>query len=194
MLEINLLPEEFRVKEKAQTTQLPLVKIGIAAGACLALLTVFFYFDYLGSNARLKKLDAEWKEVQPQAQVLNNLKNEVENVLKTEKDFLERFVTTQRPLTQVLEWLSGNLPESGWLTGVSLKHQAQKRDLVIQGLCLATKEKSSIESIELYLHQLKELMPETKLSLTTSRQIVENVELTQFTAIFQWDTGEAKKA
>lgn len=192
MLSINLLPEEFRVKVKAPTPEIPALKIAVAAGVLFSIVTLFFYFDYLGSQGKLKKLDAEWKVVQPQAQELNNLKAELESTIKPESVFLKSFVTTERPLTQVLEWLSAQLPEAAWLTGVSLKHDAGKKTLVVQGLCLASKEQSSIEAIELYLHQLKESMPETKLSLTTSRQIFENVELTQFTAVFQWIKEEVK--
>ena len=63
--------------------------------------------------------------------------------------------------------------------------------LFIKGLSLPSKEKSSIEAIEIYLHQLKEKIPDANLSLTTTRQTIEGTELTQFTANFAWG-GQSK--
>jgi len=193
MLEINLLPEEFRIQVKEAAPEIPALKIAVGVAVLFSILTLWFYFDYVGSQAKLKKLDAEWKVVQPQALELSNLKSELEGVIKPERDFLKSFVTTERPLKLILQWISEYLPEGAWLTGLSLRHESAKRSLVIQGLCLSSKDVSSIEAIELFLHNLKEQMPETKLSLTTSRQIFEGVELTQFTSVFQWEMKGAGK-
>lgn len=186
MITINLLPEELRIKEKVQQKEIPILKIALGAGIFFILLSILFYFDYLGAKAKLKKTNAQWVIVQPQSAVLNSLQSEVETVLKTEKDFLHRFVAAEMPLTHVLQWISDYLPERAWLTGVRLENNSDKHNLVIRGLCLPSKETSSIEFIEIYLHQLKEKMPKTKLSLTTARQIKDGMELTQFTAIFEW--------
>lgn len=186
MIEINLLPEEFRIAEKVEKKEVPLLKIGIGVAVMLAIVTVSFYFDYIGSSKKMKKVNATWLEVQPQSQILNNLKQEVEEVLKTERDFLAQFVTTERPLTFTLEWLSSYLPEAAWLTHTALEHKKDSVSLVVQGLCVSSKTMTSIEAIEKYLHDLKQKMPEAKLSLTTARQFEDDIEMTRFTAIFEW--------
>ncbi len=193
MIEINLLPEEFRIKENVPQKEVPVLKIAIGGVVFFVLLSILFYFDYLGAKSKLKKSDAQWKVVQPQSKTLNDLQAEVENTLKTERDFLQRFVAADLPLTSVLQWLSDALPEKAWLTGVRLENSAEKHSLVVRGLCLPSKEQSSIEFIESYLHTLKEKMPEAKLSLTTARQIQDQVEVTQFTAIFDWISAGGKK-
>lgn len=192
MIEINLLPEEFRIKENASAkVDIPALKLAIGAGVLLVLLTAYFYVDFLLSAGKLKKLEARWREVQPQALVLNRLQSEVEGVLKTERDFLKLFVTNERPLTHTLTWLSEFLPETAWLTEVKMQHNAEASNLVVKGLCLPTKEKSSIEHIEDYLHQLKQRMQDAKLSLTTTRQIKDEIEVTQFVAVFDWSTEDS---
>ncbi len=193
MIEINLLPEEFRIKEKVPQKEVPVVKIALGAVVFFVLLSILFYFDYLGAKNKLKKVDAQWKLVQPQSKTLNDLQSEVENILKTERDFLQRFVAAELPLTSVLQWLSDALPENAWLTSVRLENNPEKHSLVVRGLCLPSKSQSSIEFIESYLHILKEKMPETRLSLTTARQVQEQVEVTQFTAIFDWPSAGGKK-
>jgi len=192
MIEINLLPEELRIKEKVPQKEVPVLKIAIGAGVFFVLLSILFYFDYLGAKSKLKKTNAQWVVVQPQSAVLNNLQVEVETLLKTERDFLDRFVAAELPLTFVLQWISDFLPEKAWLTGVRLENNSEKHNLVIRGLCLPSKDTSSIEFIETYLHHLKEKMPEARLSLTTARQMQENLELTQFTAIFEWPSAGGK--
>ena len=73
MIEINLLPEEFWIQEQVEKKEVPVLKIGIGVGALLLILTVSFYFDYLGSSKKLKTVEAKWNEVQPQSKILSDL-------------------------------------------------------------------------------------------------------------------------
>lgn len=192
MIEINLLPEEFRVREKKEKTEIPKKKLLIGGAALFSLFTISLFIDYRGSVSKLRSLEKQWAVVQPQAQVLNQLENEITNVLEPEKKFLQRFVTADRPLTHVMEWVSEFLPDSAWLTQIKMENTAEKNNLVVRGLALPTKEASSIEQIENYLNELKKKMPDASLSLTTARQIQDQIEMTQFTAIFEWPTMEKK--
>ena len=185
MITINLLPEEFRIRKKVESN-LPTLKIAIAAGAVFMIATVFFYFDYLAAGRELGRIEKEWTIMQPQSEALKTLEQEVEGTIKPERDFLNRFVTTQKPLTYLLMWASELLPETTWLLEVKVEQAEGKETLFIKGLTLPSKEKSSIEYIEGFLHALKEKIPEATLSLTTTRQTIEHTELTQFIANFEW--------
>ncbi len=189
MITINLLPEEFRVKKKRELN-VPGVKIAIVVGAIFGLMTLWNFVDLLFAGGKLKKVEAEWQSVQPESQELNKLQQEVEGTLRPEKDFLANFVATGRPLTHFLTWVSEYLPTAAWLTEVRMERAGEGGDLLIKGLCLSTKEKSSIEQIETFLHELKTKMPDAELSLTTTRQTYEGVELTQFMANFHWSKQE----
>lgn len=186
MITINLLPEEFRIKEKTKS-KYPVVQIAIGAGVLFALLTVAFYIDFLIANVSLGKLRKESADILPLSQQLKQLEQEVEQTLKPENTFLNRFVTADKPLTQLLMWTSEVLPSSAWLTEFKLTREGEGGKLFIKGLTLATKEKSSIEQIESYLHQMKEKMPDVNLSLTTSRQRIKDTEVTEFIANYDWN-------
>lgn len=186
MITINLLPQEFRVQPKSESN-IPYVKIAIAAAVVFALLTLYLYGDLLFARTQLKKVQAEWAKVQPESLELKKLEDEVEKTLRPEKIFLESFVTAQKPLTLFMRWVSEFLPDSVWLTEFRMERKQDGGHFFIKGLALPSKEKSSIEAIEIYLHQLKEKIPEAHLSLTTTRQTLEGTELTQFTANFSWD-------
>lgn len=192
MILINLLPEELRIKEKAKH-DIPILKVAAAVGVVLGLLTVFFYFDFLSSQSKLKKLEQEWVTLQPQSMRLNQLEQEVETVLKPENLFLNRFVTADKPLTSILSWVSELLPDTAWLLEIRLDREGEGARLFVKGVALPSKEKSSIEQIETYLHQMKEKIPEAGLSLTTTRLEIENTEVTQFIANFEWGIAAVKK-
>lgn len=185
MISINLLPEEFRVQEKT-TTKIPVFKIAIAVGGLFSVLTLFFYIDFWSKHIQLSKLNKEWRTVEPQSQQLKKLEQDVENNLKPENIFLKRFATSVQPLTSILGWLNEYLPAATWLTQVQMDRDGDGGKLVVKGLTLPTKEKSSIETIEIYLNALKAKMPEANLSLTTSRQQIKDTEVTQFVATFDW--------
>ena len=185
MITINLLPEEFRVKQKSAET-VPTKKLAIAGGILFGVLTLFFFFDFLMAQGRLKKLENEWAALQPKSRELTQLQDEVESSLKPEKQFMDKFVTSQKPLTSFLVWVSEYLPQTAWLTEITMGRKGEGGSFFVKGLAQPSKEKSSIEQIETYLHQLQEKVPEANLSLTTTRQKIENFELTQFTANFEW--------
>ena len=185
MITINLLPEEFRTQPKSETS-VSYLKIAAVFGVLIFFLNAYFYADFLKAKGELKKVQAQWAALQPQAAELKKLEEEVEKNLKPEKDFLENFVTVKRPLTSLMGWTSEVLPESLWLTELQMEREGEGGYFLIKGLALSSKEKSSIDAIEIYLHRLKEKMPDSNLSLTTTRQTLEGRELTQFTAHFDW--------
>ncbi len=195
MIEINLLPPEFRIVEKKVKKKVeynvPKLKLIIFGVGLFVLVTGWYYLAYLKCAKKYETLNREWAILQPQSQTLTDLKGEVESILVEEKTFLTAFVATDRPLTKTLQDLSDLLPENAWLTFVRLEHSAKEETLVVQGLCVSTKTATSIESIELYLNELKKKMPKASLALTTARQYEEGVELTRFTASFTWKFDEA---
>src|SRR5690349_2231669 len=164
MIRINLLPEEFRIHDKVQT-QIPAMKIAVGAGVFFVILTVWFYIDFLIAQGKVTKVKEQWAILQPQSASLKQLETEVETVLKPQNQFLNRYVTAAQPLTHVLSWLSESLPEKAWLTEVKLEREGEGARLFVKGLALPTKEKSSIEQIESYLHDLKKNIPDTNLNL-----------------------------
>ncbi len=191
MIEINLLPPEF-VLAKKEAAKPPYYQMALVGGILFFILTMFFYFSFLSGRDRLKKLDVEWQMIQPEYRVLTQLQKDLDGNVKVEKEFMQRFVTTQRPLTNVLGWLSEYLPSTAWLAEVRLGREGASENLFIRGLATPSRDRSSIEQIEEYLHQLKVQMPDARLSLTTTRQKIEGNEITQFIANFTWPSSTGK--
>lgn len=185
MITINLLPEEYRVREKKMPGGRAFTLTFLGASVFL-LLTVFFFIDLLMSQAQLRGLEKEWRVLKPQADELKKLQTEVETKLKPEQNFFDAYVTTQKPLTYLLSWVSETLPDQIWLGEVKMERKEETAELFIKGYALSSKTQSSIQAIEAYLNQLKLKITDATLSLTTTRQSLEGHELTQFFASFEW--------
>ncbi len=188
MLSINLLPRELRVKKKTAVT-VPYMKFIIIAAAIFFFVTVSFYFDYLSSARELTEVERTWKTLQPQSLQLKSLEKDVETVIKPERNFLNRHVVTGKPMTGFLISLSQLLPETAWLTEVRMEQKEGDQSLFVKGIVLPSKMTSGIEAVEVYVHELQRMVPDAKLSLTTTRQKISQLEVTQFIANFEWQTG-----
>lgn len=191
MIKINLLPPEFRVKtQSAETAQ---KKMWFLGGAALFLLiTVYFYIHFLFLAAKLNAANSEWRVMEPQFREMSALRAEVEGQLQHEKTFMNSFATTERPLTPILVSVNRHIPNTGWLEQLQLKREGENAALLIKGVCFNSPDKTSIEHIENYLNLLKRDFGKTDLTLTTTRKIIEGVEVTQFTAFFSWGAKKAK--
>lgn len=187
MITVNLLPEEFRVKPKTEI-KLPYLQYVILGGVLFFFITLGLFVDFVIVSSKWRSLSKDWDRLQPQFQILNQLRSEVEGSLKEEKEFMEKFVITQRPFTHFLVWVSEFLPDHSWLTEIQINRLEEGGTMLVKGLVLPLKSKnsSSIELIEGYIQKLKLKIPESNLALTTTRQTSEKIELTQFVANFDW--------
>lgn len=188
MITINLLPEELRVtvKKTGGSGKNQVVRIVILLVAIFVLITLFFYVNFLTVSAKYSSVDKEWDKKRPEYKALTQLRDDIDGELKTEKDFMENFVTTHQPLTYILQWASEFLPENAWLSEVNMLREQGVGKLVVRGSAFSSKEKSSIAVIEEYLQHLKNNLPQGTLSLTTTRIEIGAIPITQFNATYTW--------
>lgn len=152
-----------------------------------AALTVFFYVQYQLGLGTLRELKNRWAFLQKDVQRVTQLQREMEEGVKGEGQFLDRYVTSSFPVTTILSAASEFLPASIWLVELKVSRQPKENTLLLKGFSVPFEHRSSIQDIEKYLHDIKEKFPpKTELILTTSRQTKENRELTLFTAVFKW--------
>lgn len=193
MITINLLPPEFKVTEK-KAGKIPGMKFLILGAVLFVLLTSFFYFDFLGSALKLTGMEKEWKQLEPQSVAVRALKDKIDKTVKPETDFLRTRVAVDKPLTHVLTWIHELLPETSWLIELRMDRSADRVIILLKGLVLPGKEKSSIELIENYMQALKARLGNAALNLTTTRQRMNDTNLTLFTANFEWSESSAPAA
>ncbi len=187
MILVNLLPPEFR----KQTTRLggtwPSQSLLKILGAGFLALTLFFYVQYLFEIREFKKLNKEWMGLQEEVRRVDQIKTDMESGSKGERTFLERYIASSFRTTAILSSVSQLIPDSIWLVEVKILRQPKENTLLLKGVSVPSREKSSVQAIEKYLKDLKEKFPSgAELVLTTSRQQKDRSELTLFTAVFKW--------
>jgi Tfp pilus assembly protein PilN len=185
MIEINLLPEEFRSARKSGKQPPYVLLAGVVAGI-FVLVSSVLYFDFLKQKSELRQITGQWEMSQPEYKILQQLQADLDGPVRSEREFMMRFVTTQRPLYVTLMWLSECLPNNAWLTDLRLERGLDGEALYIRGQVIPSGKKTSIEQIEAYLQALKIKMPDARITLSTSRQEIDKVDVTQFVTQFMW--------
>jgi Tfp pilus assembly protein PilN len=185
MIEINLLPEEFKSTRK-RGNQPPYIVISAVVAGIFVLASSVMYFDFLKQKNELQQITRQWEMSQPEYKILQQLQTDLEGAVRSEREFMMRFVTTQRPLYITLMWLSECLPSNAWLTDLRLERGLDGEALYIRGQVIPSGKKTSIEQIEAYLQALKIKMPDARITLSTSRQEIDRVDVTQFVTQFMW--------
>lgn len=186
MIQINVLPHEFRRGTLQQTVQANRALLTFAGIAFLGL-TLLFYVQYLVGTQAERTLEKRWEAVQEQVERLVQMKSEIEGGIQRERDFLENRALSVFPTTAILDNISLSIPDSVWLVELKATRGGEDNTLLLKGYALPTQGPSSIHDIEMYLKALKEKFPkDTNVILTTTRQQQEKTEVTLFTAILRW--------
>lgn len=186
MILINLLPKELN-SVKPGLPPLAVRRVGTGITVVFSVLTLFFYFQYLHQLKIHAEFRRHWASLEHTVRQVAQVKAELEGGVKTEKDFIEKYVVPQLKFTTLFSSAGEHLPESAWLVELQLERAEKGNVLVLKGVALPSRKETSIQEIEKYLKTLRdELPPGTNLLLTTSRQQKEKLELTQFTAVFKW--------
>ena len=147
MIEINLLPEELRVKTKEKAGNQAAIKRGLsfnhdqlfvyAIPALLVLLVLaHFYFMIItvSKNWRLASLSRKWTDLAPQKKALDEFSREFSAV--SQDAGLTQLLIEQRILwAQKLNKLSLNLPVGVWFNDISLA----KQNITIHGSVISLK-------------------------------------------------------
>ena len=162
MIEINLLPEELKVKTKGSNPDQAIVKSPLALiqdqvfiYAIAAMLVLFilahFYFAVLliSKNAQLVSLNRKWQNLAAQKKTLDEFNQEFSGVSQDASLFAQ--LNRQRILwAQKLNVLSLNLPAGVWFNDIVLN----SNNLTIRGSVISL-EKEEVGLINKLLDNLK---------------------------------------
>jgi len=184
---INLLPAELRKESAARASLLQNKWLlnGLAVGFLLS--TFFLHLQYQVVRVEHKRLLEEWAVLEKDSSRVTQLKTQIEQGAKSERDFLQNYVNSPFSTTMILSSVSQLLPLSVWLLELKVTRLGTENTFLLKGISLPGKQGTSIQDIEKYLSELKDKFPpRTEIVLTTSRQVKEDRELTLFTAVFKW--------
>lgn len=147
MIEINLLPEELRIKSKEKTLEqvVATTMTGFSQDelfiyAIPALLALFvlahLYFAVIGiaKGGQLASLKRKWTSLEPQKKILDEF-NQQYSALSQDAGLAQLLINQRILWAQKLNKLSLNLPSGVWFNDISLA----KQSLTIQGSVISLK-------------------------------------------------------
>jgi len=163
MIEINLLPEDLRVKTKTKNLQHPTIAkpatfnreqlfvyaIPILLGV-LVCAHIYFAVISIAKNGQLVALNRKWVELAPQKKVLDEFNNEYSSA--SQDVSLVQLLTGKRIVwAPKLNELSLNLPSGVWFNEITIN----EKDIVIHGSVISL-AKEEVNLLNKLLENLKE--------------------------------------
>ena len=162
MIQINLLPEEFRIKTKNKNQehetiakpaafsqeQLFIYAIPVLLGV-LVCAHIYFLVISISKNSQLVALNRQWVKLEPQKKTLNEFNNKY-SATSADASLIQMLNSKRILWAQKLNKLSLNLPSGVWFDGISIS----AKNIVIRGSVISL-VKEEVNLINKLLENLK---------------------------------------
>ena len=162
MIEINLLPEELRVKNKNKTVehetvakpatfspdQLFIWALPVLLGAFVCA-HIYFGIISISKNSQLVALNQQWLDLAPQKKALDEFNN-VYSSTSADASMVAMFNSKRILWAQKFNKLSLNLPSGVWFNSITIN----SKDIVIQGSVISL-AKEEVNLVNKLLENLK---------------------------------------
>lgn len=198
MIKINLLPIEFRqveVKRKSFNLQ----TIFIASFFICLLIALIQIFVFIGVRSRLNQLNLDAAKFLEPSKQSDELNQNINSKLLPQKKFLESNILPSFLVAELMNVLSDALPESLWLSDLTIRRERDMVRLELTGYSRITSKQIAVAQIQEYVNLAKEKMEavfqknlkddktqiEVKAVLTTSLKEFSGVEVMQFSSSFR---------
>jgi len=141
MIELNLLPDELKVKKtKAiEFAKLPIVPLSLGILCVLIIAHILLIFTVKMNKASLTKLTKQWEDFSPKRRQLDKLKNNVKDINLKMKAIEE--LTQKRILwSKKLNSLSDSIHPNIWLSNLYYDKKSATPTLGLEGFATGTEE------------------------------------------------------
>jgi Tfp pilus assembly protein PilN len=163
MIEINLLPEEFRKRQIKFKLEIP---PRLIIGGLVTILLIHLSLAIITSvrKIQLDNLNKRFPEIEAKRRAYDNLKKEIE-ILEKNKSVLEQ-LKVETLWSKKLNFISDNIPKGVWLRKLSFSKDKFK----IEGSCVS-KKFDETERIRNFLNKLRSEFGNLELGALTRRSI-----------------------
>lgn len=153
MIEINLLPQELRVKSKRFNIKYIQAKnlwYFILSALCV-LICIHIYLAMLGlsKSYQFHRLSSKWKNLEPQIRIWEEFKKE-NLTLSADAKIVQRLISQRINWAEKLNKLSIDLPQGIWFNDLSLN----QKEFVLKAAVISL-EKEEMNLINQFMNNLK---------------------------------------
>lgn len=141
MIEINLLPEEFKEKKRRGGigANLPVVQIFIGILAILVSSHILILFCIGVNKGALSKLKKEWEAESPKRKEIEALKKKV-SLCNTKIETIESLAGKRVLWAEKLNALSDSVTDNTWLSNLTYDKKTSTPTLILEGYAVGIEE------------------------------------------------------
>lgn len=164
MIEINLLPEEFRRREIKFKLEIPKNLILKVLGGIVSIHLILGIITFI-RKLQLDNLNKRFPKIEAEKRTYDSLKKEME-ILEKNISFFNQLETKKILWSKKLNFISDHIPKGVWLRELSLSKDKFK----IEGSCVSRRF-DEIEKIRNFLNKLREEFRDLESGAFTRRSI-----------------------
>lgn len=158
MIQLNLLPEELRIKVKKQPviqfSSLPFLPVAVGGVIFLILVHILSFFIMGVSSLQLSSLAKKWKLYEPKKAALDSLMTNVRKsdaVIQAIDDLSAKRVLWARLMNDISDSMLPNM----WLTNLYFDSKQNEEILMLEGFVAGPNEEAT-SSVGKFINALKE--------------------------------------
>jgi hypothetical protein len=159
MILINLLPTEFRVREKTKY-EIPYKLIAISGFVLFLLLSLYNLFLFVRIREEQRALKGQWEHLARPSAEADMLQRELGMQVVAEIDFYDTFVDPDLEVARVLNLVSDLIPKSLTLVDLQFVRKAREFKLMLRGISESPSQDSKLIEIQNYVNGLKDQLEE----------------------------------
>lgn len=154
MIEINLLPDELKIKVKKTSvlaaSQNKIITFAVILGVIvLAVLNLYVVIRSTAAAAKLKSLNSQWSGLEQKRKSIDVFKQESSSAMGSDKA-MQQLIASSLVWSEKLNKLSLNLPYGVWFNEMSVN----RKELIIKGSVLSL-DKQEMGLLNKFIDDLK---------------------------------------
>lgn len=195
MIQINLVPEEYRIREYRRT---PIFSIALSFSVIfLVYVGVNGIFQHIKARKQIRIAESNLKAMESTAEEVKALSKKLTDKLKPEVVTISTLLTNEINWAQVLYLISKKVPNNVWLSSLEVNDTSESWTLTLTGFALPVTQAAAIATVGEFTTKVKWEMitlltregidPDIELLTTTKQKQADRIEIVEFKASYVRD-------
>ncbi|MFH1791526.1 MAG: hypothetical protein ABH885_06055 [Candidatus Omnitrophota bacterium] len=154
MIELNLLPEEQRVKRsRLDLPEIPIIPIAVGIAAVLVVLQLFIWLSVRAKSAQVSRLKEKSEGLASQKAGLDKIKEEL-SYFEGRSGAIRDLYGKRLPWSEIMSGISNSIMPNIWLYELSCGTKDSRQSLFMEGYAAGSADDATV-SVRDFIHNLE---------------------------------------